>query len=120
MSELESIPTPDFDNCKFDYTKLLKERTEKSANSLCNKEYKTTTSKINDEINISETKDKHLYDKSDIKSILIKKHCICNHCPNIIFKNNYDQEHMIKFIREKVAAFEGSELENETIENEQD
>ena len=95
MSELETIPTLDSDRYKFDFT-----------------------SKINDEVHLSKTKDEYLSNKSNIISNSSKKHCTCSHCPNVIFKNIYDRKHMLKFIKEKEEAFEGSELENETIENE--
>ena len=116
MTDEELIPTPTFNHIKVDFSQLLKERIAKSTNALNNKEYRKIKSKLNDIKNEYLTKimDMHISSKSS----LLKKHRICNYCPGIIFKNIYDRKHMFKFISEKEKAFEGSELENETIDNE--
>ena len=115
MSKKDLNNTPTFGH--YDFSQLLKERIAKSTNSLNSKEYKRIKLILNYKQDLSKIKDKHLSRKSYIKSCL-KKHHICNFCPNIIFKNKYDRKHMIKFIMEKEKTFEGSELENETIDNE--
>ena len=117
MSKEESIPTPTFAHVRVDFSQLLKERITKSTNALNNKEYRKIKSKLNNikYYYLSKIKDIHLSSKSSLP----KKHHICKYCPDIIFKNIYDRKYMYRFISEKEKAFEGSELENKTIDSEQ-
>ena len=122
MSKDESIPTPTFGNygnAEVDFSRLLKERIAKSTDRLNYKEYKNIKLKLNKKMRFQKIRIQKLSSKSYTKSRFIKnKHCSCYYCPNIVFKNIYDRKHMIRFIVEKVKAFEGADLENETIDNE--
>ena len=117
--EENSIATPQFinSNCRVDLGQLLKERTAICQNSN-NNVHKTIEMQLIEQIYLPKLKKNYFFSKGNVKFSLFKKHCACFFCPDIIFKNIYDRVFMLRFIKEKEKAFEGSELENETIENE--